>query len=118
MATWPLTLQQKLNTESFSEKFGETVMRTEMDIGPAKVRRRFTKSVDIITCSINLDFDEYDDFLIFFKNTVNGGATSFTFIHPISGSNINARFTEPPTITPLSGGGRKFRVSMTWETLP
>ena len=116
MAVWPATLQQKLNTESFSEKFGETLLRSDMDIGPAKVRRRFTKGVDEISCSINLDFDEYDDFSVFFKTTVNGGATPFTFIHPISGLTVSVRFKEPPTISPL--GGRKFRVSMLWEVLP
>ena len=116
MAVWPVSIQQKLNVASFSETIGETVLRSDNDIGPQKVRRRFTRSVDVLSCSINITFEEYTTFMNFFKTTINGGATAFDFDHPISGVPSQFRFTAPPQIVPL--GGRVFQISMAWEKLP
>ena len=52
--TWPVTLQSKLNEASFNFDIGETAIRTTNQMGPAKVRRVMTKSVDTLTGTINL----------------------------------------------------------------
>ena len=115
-ATWPSQLQQKLNEDGFSYNIGPTVVRTEMDIGPAKVRRRFTKSVDTLTAIINLTVSEYSVFTYFYDTTLNGGSTTFNFLHPITGATIEARFVSDPSIRSI--GGDKFQASMEWEILP
>lgn len=116
MDTWPIALQQKLNVSSFEVKLGSTTLRTDMDVGPAKVRSRFTDAVDTYQCSIYLDFDEYDDFLLFFKTTLNNGTNQFEFDDPFTQVATAFRFASPPTIRPL--GGRFFEVGMIWEKLP
>ena len=114
---WPVGLQQKLNADGFQVKFGNTNLRSDMDVGPAKVRSRYTDAVDIYTCSILLnDMDEYDTFLTFFKTTLNNGSLRFEFDDPFSGDPTEFRFAEPPDIRPL--GGTVFQVSMSWEKLP
>lgn len=114
--TWPVGLQQKLDSESFEKKFGNTLIRSDMDVGPAKVRSRYTDGVDLYTCSILLDYDEHATLNTFFKTTLNNGALSFDFNDPFTGEPASFRFAEPPTIRAL--GGRTFRVGMNWEKLP
>jgi hypothetical protein len=113
---FPATLQELLNTAGFTFGIGNTAIRSNMDIGPAKVRRRFTAGVDTINCSINLNYDEFTTFYNFFNNTLAGGTLTFNYNHPLTGIEEEFRFTGPPSITPL--GGRYFSISMQWELIP
>lgn len=114
---WPSSLQSILNADSFGVEKGETLIRTDMDIGPAKVRRRFTKPVDKYTCSINMYQSDYATFVQFFDTTLNGGATTFNFVDPFSGTSAIFRFTKPPSISSIGSAGW-YRVTMNWEKLP
>lgn len=116
MDTWPLSLQQKLDAESFEKRLGNTLLRSDMDVGPAKVRSRFTDAVDGYTCSILLDFDQHSDFVTFYKTTLGNGSRQFLFNDPFTEEPTAFRFAEPPVIRAL--GGRTFRVSMNWERMP
>ncbi len=116
METWPLTLQQKLNVAGFRVQVGSTVVRSSMDTGPGKVRRRFTDGVDRYSCTIDLDFDLYQTFRTFFDTQLAGGAMTFEFVDPFSQTPEIFRFAEEPSIDPL--GGRVFRVGMVWEKIP
>lgn len=115
METWPEELQQLLNVDSFSIRFGNTLIRSEVDVGLAKVRSRYTAGIDIYTCSIDMDMELYPVLTEFYKTTLNNGAGTFTFIDPMTSEAAEFRFAETPSITPL--GGRIFRVGMTWERL-
>lgn len=118
MDTWPTSLQQLLNADSFQLRFGDNRIRTEMDVGPAKVRARATDATDQYNCSILLDYDQYSDFRDFYKITLGGGVRQFLFNDPMieTPTPVAFRFVEPPDIRPL--GGRVFQVSMVWEKLP
>ncbi len=113
--TWPVGLQQKLNAEGFQVKFGNTAMRTDMDVGPAKVRSRFTDAIDVYTCTIFLDYSDYSTFRTFFKTTLNNGVNRFDFTDPFTNTSAEFRFAEEPDISPI--GGTVFRVGMTWEKM-
>lgn len=114
--TWPVGLQQKLDSESFEMKYGNTAIRSDMDVGPAKVRTRYTDAVDLYTCSILLDYDEQVTLRTFYKVTLDNGTMPFDFLDPFSGIAASFRFSEPPSIRAL--GGRTFRVQMQWEKMP
>lgn len=116
MDVWPVSLQQRLNTSGFQKRFGNTLVRSDMDVGPAKVRSRFTDAVDVYVCSVLLDYAEYSTFETFFKTTLNNGANQFEFDDPFTATAAAFRFSEPPTITPL--GGRTFQLDMSWEKMP
>jgi hypothetical protein len=113
---WPEELQQLVNADSFSMKFGETTIRSDMDTGPQKVRRRFTKSIDPLSCVILLTVDEYTIFRDFYDIDLNGGVNVFEFLHPITNEVNRYRFLNSPEISFL--GGIQFRVAMNWEQMP
>lgn len=118
MSNWPASLQQILNADSFQVSFGNTTIRSDMDVGPAKVRSRFTDAVDIYTCGVNITYDQYTTLSDFYKTILNNGALPFTFDDPFTGSPESFRFVSPPTLAPLGQGGFAFRVSMSWEKMP
>lgn len=116
MDTWPVSLQQKIDSEGFEYKPGKTSIRSEMDIGPEKVRSRFTDAVDLYSCSVVLDFNDVATFKVFYKTTLNNGVNQFLFVDPFTEVEAAFRFIEPPSIRPL--GGRVFRLTMSWEKMP
>ena len=116
MDTWPVSLQQKLNVDSFQYALGKTSVRTDMDVGPAKVRARFTDGVDVYNCTVLLTFAEVEIFKAFYKTTINNGVTPFTFVDPFTEDVTIFRFAEAPSISPL--GGLTYQLQMTWERLP
>lgn len=115
MDSWPTELQQKLNSTGFELQFGNTLVRSDMDVGPAKVRSRFTDAVDTYQCQITIDHDELSILRTFFKTTLNNGANRFLFNDPFTETATEFRFAQPPSIRPL--GGRVYEVSMLWEKL-
>lgn len=116
METWPAELQDKLNTDNFSVKFGRTIVESDTDTGLSKRRSRYTSGVDIYTSSINVDIDDFDIVMDFYKTNLNNGVDYFTFVNPLTAVLDTWRFKEEPDTRPL--GGRMFRVSMTWERIP
>lgn len=116
MATWPISLQDVVNRDSFSLKIGDTTIRSNMDIGPDKVRRRMTKSVDNLSVSIWVTSAQYTTLYNFYDITLNGGVETFTFDHPITGVATDFRFISPPEFRPV--GFNTYEVNMAWEILP
>lgn len=116
MATWPSTLQQRLNVRDFAISTEDTTIRTAMQTGYPKVRSRYTDAVDNVNCSINLDITQYNTLQSFYKTTLGNGVLPFDFLHPITQTMTKVRFVGPPKYTPL--GGRVFVAQMTWEFLP
>lgn len=118
MSSWPLALQQKIEVAGFQMAYGNTRISTDMSVGPAKVRSRFTDAIDIYQCQITLDFDEKATFDTFYKTTLGNGSLPFTFTDPFSETEETFRFLpgQDPVIRPL--GGRKFTLSMAWEKMP
>ena len=100
MANWPTTLQDKVNQAGFRKAFGSTTIRSNVDVGAAKVRRRYTKGIDQYTVNVNLALDEYDTFVNFYDTTINGGVDTFEFLNPLTNTVETFRFVGQPSITP------------------
>lgn len=113
---WPAGLQELLSEANFGIQDQDTVIRSEMDVGYAKVRRRFTKGISTFSGSIYLTTDEYTLFKDFFDTTLNGGAIPFTYNHPITQVPSDFRFKGAPAYSSIGGGN--FTVQFVWELLP
>ena len=116
MPTWPASLPQSPLVSGFSETPPETSLRTEMEQGPAKVRRRTTAGVRQMQMSFNMTKTQVAALDTFFTSTVNSGATAFDFTHPRTTSTVSVRFVSPPSYTPLNG--EYFNVNLELEQLP
>lgn len=86
---WPLTLPQRPLSSGYSEKPGSNILRTPMDAGPAKMRRRGTRP-DTITCTYLLTAAQIATLETFCETTIQGTAR-FGWPHPRTTSAVEAR---------------------------
>lgn len=116
MAVWPATLPQEPIPDSLTETPPNLLARTEMDAGPAKVRRRYTAGVTDYAMEYVFTPEEM---LIWegFYNAIGFGVTPFDFPDPRKyWETITVRLVEPPSYKHLGAG--YYSVSMKMEKLP
>lgn len=96
------------------------VLRTEMDAGPAKQRKRFTAAPrPVLLVFAPLTVDAVVGFEAFFENDIAFGALAFRMVHPITDVVRKFRFIgsdEPWQIEPI--GKNAYRLSVSLELLP
>jgi len=112
MQTWPSTLPNP-DYEGFVEQMTNNILRTSMDAGAPKQRRRFTAVFRQIKFSLKKLTSAQRDTLIFFYNTV--GAGEFYWTDPVDGITKTARFIEPPS---FSGDESLINANISIEVLP
>lgn len=115
MPAWPGTLPTKPLQDGFSEGFPTNIIRTDMEIGPAKVRKRQTVGIRPFEVKYIFDGTELNTFRTFFNTTLQFGALSFDWFDPQSGAGVTARFINPPVI---QSEGSLFSVTASIEILP
>lgn len=115
-AAWPATLPQDVLIEGYAEAFPETRLRTPMDAGPAKMRRRFTAAVRPLKVSVPLTRDQVAALDTFFTTTLEGGALAFTWTHPRTLAAVTLRFVSAPQPVPDSGAW--WRCALDLEVMP
>lgn len=117
MATWPATLPQTLLQDGYREALPRNKVRTEMDAGPAKQRRRYTAAVRPLTGCQNLTTTQVAALKDFHNTTLLGGTLPFDWADPIPGSGLMSfRFVSEPSIDRVLSA-RLYRVMYQLEIL-
>lgn len=98
---WPTSLPQ-MPLDSYSETIGVLTIRTPMDAGPAKMRRRGTKP-DKLSVQYNMSTTQVATLRTFVQDTLKG-TIRFGYTHPRTGHVVEVR------IVP-QGDGELFSVS-------
>lgn len=109
---WPTTLPKCPQT--WTETPIDVIIRSEIDVGAKKVRRRFTRSRLTISVTLTMEKSYYKPFNDFYKKDLKNGLLSFTYKHPYSGILTECRFIAVPT---YSMQAKAFTVNMQWETM-
>lgn len=121
-AIWPAELPQSLLVSDQTETPPDVVIRSEMDVGPAKARRRLTAGVRIIRASLMMTRAQLALFDDFFTGTIAGGALPFEWTNGRTGQTHDFRIVGAPEysrVAPNAAGGRDpWRVRMLLEQLP
>lgn len=115
MPTWPTTLPQDALRQGYSESPPAGLIRSQPDIGPAKVRRRTTAAVRPVSVTASMTAAQVAIFETFFVTTLKHGSLSFDWINPRTKAATTFRFTEAPQ---YEADGANFFVSMKLEVLP
>lgn len=114
--SWPTTLPQQLFVNGYSQSFAETTIKSDMDAGPAKVRRRFTAGVEPVSGTMLLTETQLGYLRTFFVDTLLGGSLRFSWTKPPAHSTAcEMRFTAPPSWTKVEGD---YEVNLSLEVLP
>jgi hypothetical protein len=113
---WPPQLQQYLQRGEFNQTQQDTNIRTNVETGPVKQRRRFTQPMTDMGCMIWVPHVDYLIFLQFYNQTLLNGTLGFDFDDPITAQPTVWRFAAPFTTSLV--GGLTYKISMKWESLP
>lgn len=117
MPAWPSTLPDFVLREGYEEGFKKLMLRSQMDSGAAKRRKRFTDGPEPSNFPVEFTSDELDAFKTFLEDDLAGGALSFTKPHPRTGVTETWAFTkEPDPVT--SAGHDSYIVVLPLEKLP
>ncbi len=103
--------------QTWSEQDQPNVIRTEMDVGPPKVRRRSTLRNRLVQVSWTMPATLYQQLVEFYETDTLQGIHEFEYAHPITKTLDRYRFTGPPSYQFIGGknGVAAFQVSCEWE---
>lgn len=116
MPVWPSTLPSSPLLDGFRETVPDNVLRTDMERGPAKTRRRTTSAVRKLSVNYLMSKAQVADLETFYGTELLGGSIAFDTMHPRSAAAISCRFVKPPVYS--SANGEYFRVALELEVLP
>jgi hypothetical protein len=123
MAVYPTTLPQAPLIRGFRDERGSGTVRSNMDTGLAKTRKRFTTVPRKITWPTILNGTQRLTFDTFFITTINEGNASFTIPDPVDDATITVKFFKPPAWSIINAkstlaGDRLWSASYGLEVLP
>lgn len=116
MATWPTSLPQEPKLRGYTETRESNVLRSPTEQGPAKTRKLYTADIPVFSIVLVMTDAQLTTFDTFFESTIDYGATSFTWVHPRTGSGATCRLRSVPNLVRL--GGDYWSVSFQMEILP
>ena len=93
---WPSSLPQRPTVGGYQERFADTVLRTAMETGAAKTRRRFTAAPRQVEVTFRVNAAQAAIFKSFFEETTAGGALPFDWVHPRHSRTKPRTFPKPP----------------------
>jgi len=113
---WHTDLPDYLLIEGYGETLPNNLIRSEMDTGPAKVRRRNTAGAYQVSGQQYLTAAQLSTLKTFYQSTLLDGSLRFAWTDPLdSETAVEMRFVEPPTWTKVEG---YILVTYTFEVLP
>ncbi|HET6805328.1 MAG TPA: hypothetical protein VFH59_07815 [Frateuria sp.] len=116
-ATWPASLPPPQANSGAAYQPASNVVRSNMDAGVAKVRRRFTAVVTPFNCSLKLTQAQYETLIDFYENTLQD-ALPFDWTDFRTGQAASYRFIQRPSGAFLDRSINRWKVSLQLERLP
>lgn len=116
-AAWPGTLPQEVMTSGYSLALADNRLRTPVDYGPPLVRKRSSANIKPLSVTMSMTPAQWDDFLDFINNDLEGGTLPFTFPEPYGGADLLVMFGDSmPTTEPY--GTLDYLVHMQLVVMP
>jgi hypothetical protein len=101
MAAWPDSELPAPQWDSLQIEVQDAVLRSQMDSGPGKTRRRFTTVSTYIQATWVLTRAQFVRFVTFYESETFLGSIGFDWVHPVTNATVQARFRKPPNMKPM-----------------
>jgi len=95
MVAWPTGFPAPA-VNSFNEEPPDNLIKSSVDRGPKKIRRRTVANIRPISFTLNLTPDQIEELDSFYMDDLLSGAISFDYVHPRTLATVKARFAEKP----------------------
>lgn len=115
-SVWPSTLPQYVLEQGYGEEKQDQALRTPMEGGATKTRRRFTARFDGLSVRLMMDSEQVDLFEQFYEMLLKGGTLPFDWVHPRKGNAVTLQIIGKVAISPA--GGDNYVVSFKVEIKP
>ncbi len=121
---WPSSLPQSFDADGMGGELHDNRIKSDMDIGPAKIRGRTTSGPEPFQASMTMTRTQVEALKTFCKDTLLGCALRFSFTGPYKSSESGElRFVNPPKwqIAGVNSYTRDediYKVTMDMEILP
>ena len=115
VAVWPTTLPTELLQRGYQQGCADVSLRSSVDTGPAKIRRRYTAGVQQVKGVLKLSEAQLGYIRTFYDTTLVGGTLRFTWKDPVTMVSKELRFISPVTWS-MTGGW--YDVNLDLELLP
>lgn len=102
---YPSTLPQAPQRNGFNQQQTPNTIRSNVDVGEAKVRCRYTYAMKKEKWSISLDRTEISTFNNWFNDDLKSGVLRFDFTDSITGEVEEYRILDIPIFTPFGTCG-------------
>lgn len=117
MPSWPIDLPQRQQHAEVERL--DPIIRTPMEIGPAKARRRPGPVLERVRIPMRLNAFQYERFWEWWRTDLLGGTLTFTWEHPFTDDVVNYRFLATPAFSLVLGGHtRDLRATLHLEIMP
>lgn len=118
--TWPESLPDCPVVDDYSEKPGNNVLESSMDVGAKKTRLRYTAVTRPFPLTYILEASQVPIFTSFFEDTIQSGALPFRIPHPRLRTPITVMLTgdEKYDLSPLGSGTAYWQLFMNFEIQP
>lgn len=113
--SWPSGLPNELLQRGYNQTEPDTVLRSSMDVGPDKIRRRCTATPSDLKGTLLLTETQLGTLRTFYTDTLISGSLRFEARDPVTLVLKEFRFTSPPTWSMNKG---YFEVQFSLEILP
>lgn len=104
MPSWPNTLPQFALESGYQEDTQDQTIETQMEAGPAKIRRRFTKEIRTYEIQMMMTQAQAAAFDTFWQTDCLGGSISFDWVNPRTRAATTFRFRLPAPRRTVFGG--------------
>jgi hypothetical protein len=121
-ASWPSTLPQE-PFAGYTKTRLPNIVKSDNDSGPPKIRRRSTKAREIFKMAMELTGAEVAIFEAFFRDDLEDGTLTFTWIDPVTDAAAEFRFYDgrcpelPNTIAAPLADDRLYEIVMELEVV-
>lgn len=118
--TWPVGVPSQPLSTSIQEAGIGGALRTPMETGPAKQRRRYTAEARALRFAIPMTRAQSVLFEAWFDATLGAGVLPFEFTHPRSQATVTLRFIAGPDAYQIQWepGGQTVQVACSCEVMP
>lgn len=116
MASWPTSLPQQVLLEGYQEQQLDISIRSSVDVGPEKVRPRYTAAPVDFNCSLVLTSTQCDALDAFYDATLNFGTDRFDWTHPRTLAAVSMAFRARPGYQGI--GSRYYRTQLSLRIWP
>lgn len=113
---WPSALPTGFLKDGFTLSPQDSRLRSPMDAGRPKQRRRFTAKTENFTGPLLMDPDQVTAFVEFYDDVLQDGTLTFRWVHPRTRLPVDMQFVGPYSLT--SFDGRNYFVNVSVEVLP